>query len=185
QRPVHEGRARGCSGGSLQRHPGLERQFPRRLDRASLRERPAFHDRALDRDPDHRDPDAARCRAPARQSARHLRPCYFLVAGDEPMTRTFPRNSGIPAFREPAFAALLLSATMLAGCATNRTPQFSYDADVPVLPTAQAVATDDRPRPLHTPPAWTVARGGTSASTPDGRVATANAAARVQPRRDG
>jgi len=101
------------------------------------------------------------------------------------MTRPFPRNSGIPAFRKPAFAALLLSATMLAGCATNRTPQFSYDADVPALPTVQPVATDDRPRPLHTPPAWTVARGGTAAGTPAGRVENANAAARVEPRREG
>tara|TARA_R110002124_G_scaffold286271_3_gene466644 strand:+ start:802 stop:1815 length:1014 start_codon:yes stop_codon:yes gene_type:complete len=94
-------------------------------------------------------------------------------------------NSGLPVFRKPAFAALLLSATMLAGCATNRTPQFSYDADVPALPTVQAAATDDRPRPLHTPPAWTVARGGTAAGTPAGRVENANAAARVEPRREG
>ena len=101
------------------------------------------------------------------------------------MTRTTFRRAGFPVFRKPAFAALLLSATMLAGCATNRTPQFNYDADVPPLPTVQTVATDDRPRPLHTPPAWTVARGGTAASTPDGRVENANAAARVEPRREG
>ena len=56
------------------------------------------------------------------------------------MTRT--------SFRKPAFTALLLSATMLAGCATNRTPQFSYDSDVPPLPTAQVAVTDNRPRPL-------------------------------------
>jgi len=101
------------------------------------------------------------------------------------MTRTTFRRAGFPVFRKPAFAALLLSATMLAGCATNRTPQFNYDADVPPLPTVQTVATDDRPRPLHTPPAWTVARGGPAASTPDGRVENANAAARVEPRREG
>lgn len=101
------------------------------------------------------------------------------------MTHTAPRNSGIRDFRKPAFAALLLSASMLAGCATNRTPQFSYDADVPALPTVQAAITDDRPRPLHTPPAWTVARGGTAAGTPAGRVENANAAARVEPRREG
>lgn len=101
------------------------------------------------------------------------------------MTRTFPRNSGILAFRKPAFATLLLLATMLAGCATNRTPQLSYDADVPALPVVHAAVTDDRPRPLHTPPAWTVARGGTAAGTPAGRVENANAAARVEPRREG
>ncbi|WP_343312856.1 P-type conjugative transfer protein TrbG [Brucella sp. BE17] len=101
------------------------------------------------------------------------------------MTRTMVRNSGLPVFRKPALAALLLSATMLAGCATNRTPQFSYDADVPALPVVQAAVTDDRPRALHTPPAWTVARGGTAAGTPAGRVENANAAARVEPRREG
>ena len=73
----------------------------------------------------------------------------------------------------------------MAGCATNRTPQFSYDASVPPLPTVQAAAADNTPRPLHVPPAWTVARGGTAAGTPTGRVENANAAARVEPRREG
>ena len=75
------------------------------------------------------------------------------------MTRMMVRNSGLPVFRKPALAALLLSATMLAGCATNKAPQFSYDADVPALPVVPTAVTDDRPRPLHTPPAWAVARG--------------------------
>lgn len=101
------------------------------------------------------------------------------------MTATSFRIVVFSAFRKPALAALLLSATMLAGCATNRTPQFSYDSDVPPLPTAQVAVTDNRPRPLHIPPAWTVARGGTAAGTPDGRVQNANAAARVEPRREG
>ncbi|MFC5584883.1 P-type conjugative transfer protein TrbG [Nitratireductor kimnyeongensis] len=87
--------------------------------------------------------------------------------------------------RTPAIAAVLLSATMLAGCATNRTPQFSYDASVPPLPTVQTAVTNETPRPLHVPPAWTVARGGTVAGTPTGRVENANAAARVEPRREG
>ena len=101
------------------------------------------------------------------------------------MTRMMIRNAGFPVFRKYSLATLLLSATILAGCATNRTPQFSYDADVPALPVVQAAVTDDRPRPLHTPPAWTVARGGTAAGTPAGRVENANAAARVEPRREG
>ncbi|WP_112875495.1 P-type conjugative transfer protein TrbG [Paracoccus endophyticus] len=87
--------------------------------------------------------------------------------------------------RQPASAALLLSATLLAGCAANRTPQFSYDANVPPLPVVQAAVIDDRPRPLHTPPAWRVARGGAAASAPTARVENANAAARVEPRREG
>ena len=49
------------------------------------------------------------------------------------MTATTLSKTGFPAFRKSAFAALLLSATMLAGCATNRTPQFSYDDDVPLV----------------------------------------------------
>lgn len=82
-------------------------------------------------------------------------------------------------------SAFLLSVTMLAGCATNRTQQWSYDAEVPPLPVVQTAATDDTPRPLHVPPAWTVARGGQAAATPAGRVENANAAARVEPRREG
>ena len=101
------------------------------------------------------------------------------------MTCMIVRKPASPSFRKSGLPALLLSATMLAGCATNRTPQFSYDANVPSLPVVQAAVTDDRPRPLHTPPAWTVARGGAAAGTPAGRVENANAAARVEPRREG
>ncbi|SEI11208.1 type IV secretion system protein VirB9 [Paracoccus alkenifer] len=93
-----------------------------------------------------------------------------------------------PAFtasRKPMLLALLLSATLLAGCATNRTPQFSYDENVPPLPAVQTATADDRPRPLHVPPAWTVARGGEAAGTAIARVENANAAARVEPRREG
>ena len=89
------------------------------------------------------------------------------------------------AFRKPAFAAVMLSATALAGCATYKPPQITYDANVPPLPAIPAAVTDDRPRPIHIPPAWTVARGGQTASTATGRVENANAAARVQPRREG
>ena len=87
--------------------------------------------------------------------------------------------------RTPTVAAMLLSATMLAGCATNRAQQWSYDDSVPPLPVVQTAATDDTARPLHVPPAWTVARGGEAAGTPTGRVENANAAARVEPRREG
>ncbi|MCG2842259.1 P-type conjugative transfer protein TrbG [Sandaracinobacter sp. RS1-74] len=87
--------------------------------------------------------------------------------------------------RKPVFAALLLSGLSLAGCATYKPPEISYDADVPPLPAVPTAVTEDQPRPLHTPPAWTVARGGTAAGTPTGRVTNANAAARVEPRREG
>ena len=98
---------------------------------------------------------------------------------------TIFRKPARPAFRKPAFTLLLVSATALAGCATNRPPQIRYDDSVPPLPTVQAPATDERPRPLHTPPPWTVARGGSAAATPTGQVESANAAARVEPRREG
>ncbi len=90
-----------------------------------------------------------------------------------------------PAIRRSAAAIVLLSATALAGCATNRPPAISYDSSVPPLPAIPAAVTDDRPKPVLIPPAWTVARGGETAGTPTGRVENANAAARVQPRREG
>ncbi|MBB3810906.1 MULTISPECIES: P-type conjugative transfer protein TrbG [Pseudochelatococcus] len=95
------------------------------------------------------------------------------------------RQSAFPALRKSAIAVVLLSASMLAGCATYKPPQISYDADVPPLPAVPAAVTDERPRPLHVPPAWTPSRGGNAASTPAGRVTNANAAARVEPRREG
>jgi len=85
-----------------------------------------------------------------------------------------------------AIVAALLSATALAGCATmEKPPVIGYDASVPPLPAIPAAVTDDRPKPVLIPPAWTVARGGPAASTPTGRVENANTAARVEPRRDG
>ncbi len=95
------------------------------------------------------------------------------------------RKAGIPAFRKPTLALALLSATALAGCATFKPPQISYDDNVPALPAVPSPVTEERPRPLHTPPAWTPARGGTAANSPTGRVQNANAAARVEPRREG
>lgn len=88
-------------------------------------------------------------------------------------------------FRKSAIAATLVSATMLAGCASNRPPQISYDADVPPLPATPAVVTDKASRPLHIPPAWKPSGGGAKAGSPTGRVENANAAARVEPRREG
>ncbi|SFX98284.1 type IV secretion system protein VirB9 [Paracoccus pantotrophus] len=86
----------------------------------------------------------------------------------------------------PALPALLLAAVALAGCASTKTPQFSYDDDVPPLPSPPATApADPVPKPLHVPPGWTPARGGGAAGTPEGRVTNANAAARVEPRREG
>ncbi|MCH4559197.1 P-type conjugative transfer protein TrbG [Mesorhizobium jarvisii] len=92
----------------------------------------------------------------------------------------------ISAFDGSAIAAVLLSGSVLAGCATpQKLPGIAYDAYVPPLPTVPAAATDAKPKPLHVPPGWSPTRGGAEANTPEARVENANAAARVQPRREG
>ena len=96
------------------------------------------------------------------------------------------RIAVMPVFRKSAIPVLLVSALALAGCATpQKPPQITYDSDVPPLPSVPASVTDDRPKPLHIPPAWTPAKGGAAASSAPGRVESANAAARVEPRREG
>ncbi|WP_321335961.1 P-type conjugative transfer protein TrbG [Breoghania sp.] len=95
------------------------------------------------------------------------------------------RKPAFPAFRNSACAALLLCATALAGCATHKPPQISYDQTVPPLPAVPRTAGDNRPKPLHTPPAWTPSKGGKAAKTSAGRIENANAAARIEPRREG
>ncbi len=102
------------------------------------------------------------------------------------MIRPTKCGVGKAPFHKSSLAALLLSGVALAGCATpEKPPEISYDASVPPLPVVPAAVTDGRPRPLHSPPAWTPARGGTAAEAPSARVENANAAARVQPRREG
>ena len=95
------------------------------------------------------------------------------------------RRAAAPAFRESVSTAVILVATLgLAGCATT-SPQISYDASVPPLPTIRTGVTDTTPKPVLVPPAWTPAKGGDPATTPAGRVENANKAARVEPRKEG
>ncbi|MBZ9710688.1 P-type conjugative transfer protein TrbG [Mesorhizobium sp. B3-2-1] len=84
-------------------------------------------------------------------------------------------------------AMLVSGTTLLASCATpaKKPPKISYDTYVPPLPPAPAAATDPRPKPLRVPPGWAPARGGAIGETPAARVENANAAARVEPRREG
>ncbi|WP_245303385.1 P-type conjugative transfer protein TrbG [Mesorhizobium loti] len=102
------------------------------------------------------------------------------------------RKAGEPAFRTHTLAALLLSATALAGCATvQKPPEISYD-DAPV-----AVQTTDPPapvqvvelpKPLPLPGQMKPveeSRRGAEPVDPTARVNQANAAARIQPVRDG
>jgi type IV secretion system protein TrbG len=98
---------------------------------------------------------------------------------------TITRKPAFPVFRKAALPFVLISASALAGCATYRPPEITYDDSVPPLPRVERPAVDERPGPLHTPPAWTVARGGQASSTPTGQVENANVAARVEPRREG
>jgi type IV secretion system protein TrbG len=95
------------------------------------------------------------------------------------------RKPALPAFRKTALPLALISASALAGCATYHPPEVSYDDSVPPLPRVERPVTGEHLRPLHTPPAWTVARGGSDASTPAGQVENANAAARIEPRQEG
>jgi type IV secretion system protein TrbG len=88
-------------------------------------------------------------------------------------------------FGRSGSALLLISGLALAGCATIRPPQIRYEAEVPPLRPVPAAVTEAPPRPLHTPLAWTPPRGGAAAGLPMGRVENANAAARVEPRREG
>jgi P-type conjugative transfer protein TrbG len=94
------------------------------------------------------------------------------------------RKSDDTDFRKTGFAPILIIGFALTGCAANA-PSFSYDTDVPPLPAVPAPATDAPPKPPHIPPGWTPAKGGAAAGSPTGRVESANAAARVEPRREG
>lgn len=100
------------------------------------------------------------------------------------MTRSL-RKPAKPNLCKSGCTSLLICASMLAGCASTRSPQFRYDSEVPPLPPIPVIVTDEQPKPLHVPPEWTPSRGGPPANTPLTRVQNANAAARVEPRRDG
>ena len=103
------------------------------------------------------------------------------------MRQCVPRSFRSTCNRLPVRLGLLL-AFVLSGCTTFKPPQISYDDDVPPLLDPPA-STDDRAPPLHVPPLWIPARGGkkgeAEAKEPTERVESANASARVEPRRAG
>jgi P-type conjugative transfer protein TrbG len=76
----------------------------------------------------------------------------------------------------------------LSGCSTFKPPQISFDENVPLFPDLTEL-TDDHARPLYVPPPWSPTHGGKKddkeAPEPVDRIETANAAARVEPRRAG
>ena len=79
----------------------------------------------------------------------------------------------------------LITALLLSGCATYKPPVIDYDSDVPPLAAPPPPVVEQPPTAVHTPPSWTPSRGGENAGTPEARVINANAAARVEPRREG
>jgi len=85
-------------------------------------------------------------------------------------------------------AVSLLSLLALSACTTFKPPEISYDSNIPPLPDLHALA-EEKDRPPHIPPGWTPTRGGKKGMGEDkeplARIETANAAARVEPRRAG
>lgn len=102
------------------------------------------------------------------------------------------RKAGNPASHTSTLAALLLSATALAGCATTqKPPEISYDDAMPAVQTVDPpgpVQVVELPRPLPLPGQMKPveeSRRTPEPTDPTARVNQANAAARVQPVRDG
>jgi type IV secretion system protein VirB9 len=102
------------------------------------------------------------------------------------------RRAGSPASRNSAFAVLLLCTSALAACATmSKPPEISYDDAVPAALSSDPpspVRVVEIPRPLPLPGQMKPvepSRGTPEPTDPTARVNQANAAARVQPVRDG
>lgn len=103
------------------------------------------------------------------------------------MRKPAPLSVGLKRNGTPVRLAFLFTAA-LSGCTTFKPPQISYDDDVPPSP-GLPMPADEHERPLHVPPPWTPTRGGKKGDEevkePADRIATANDAARVEPRRGG
>lgn len=107
------------------------------------------------------------------------------------MTPTF-RAAGRPAFRKSAFLSLLVCTSALAGCATmQKPPEISYDDAAPAVQTVDPpapVTVVELPKPLPLPGQMKpveASRRTPEPTDPAARVNQANAAARIQPVRDG
>ncbi|WP_282128871.1 P-type conjugative transfer protein TrbG [Roseobacter litoralis] len=80
----------------------------------------------------------------------------------------------------------LTACLLLSACASYTPSEIDYDGDVPDLPAPPPPVVEEPVRAIHTPPPWTPSRGGEAdAATAEARVINANAAARVEPRREG
>ncbi|WP_118137605.1 P-type conjugative transfer protein TrbG [Oceanicella sp. SM1341] len=103
------------------------------------------------------------------------------------------RIHAIPAFRKSGLPVFLLCATALAGCAAHMPPpEISYDHAAPAVfkadpPAPVRVVTLPKPLPLpgQLKPVGKDGKATPQAKDPQQRVNNANAAARIQPVRDG
>ncbi|PJI44673.1 MAG: P-type conjugative transfer protein TrbG [Rhizobium sp.] len=101
-------------------------------------------------------------------------------------------TSVVSAFRRAAFPMVLLATTALAGCATSTPPpEISYDTAAPAVQTVDPpapVTVVEIPRPLPLPGQLQriePSRAPPEPTDPTARVNQANAAARIQPVRNG
>lgn len=109
------------------------------------------------------------------------------------LRKAAPWSAGRPAFRKVSLAALLLSASALAGCAGHiPPPDIDYDNAAPAVQAAdppKPVQVVELPKPLPLPGQLkAVGKDGTpipELADPAARVNEANAAARMQPVRNG
>jgi len=107
------------------------------------------------------------------------------------MTPTF-RAAGRPAFRKSAFPLILVCTSALAGCATmQKPPEICYDDAAPAVQAVDPpapVTVVELPKPLPLPGQMKpveASRRTPEPTDPAVRVNQANAAARIQPVRDG
>src|SRR5208337_3142829 len=129
----------------------------------------------------------------AEEPARGLRQFHQLVEGAGVMKQRSFLKAAFPALRKGAIPALLLSASALSGCAAlQKPPEIALD-DVEAEAQLQAdppgpVRIVELPKPLPLPGQLKRLPSGKTPpepADPTARVNLANAAARVQPVRDG
>ena len=116
------------------------------------------------------------------------------------MTRTFRKagrpaflNCAVLAFRRPGLPLLLICTSAVAGCAGHTPPpEISYDNETPAVQTSDPpapITVVELPKPLPLPgqlkPVNKNGKSEPEPSDPAARVNRANAAARVQPVRNG
>ena len=109
------------------------------------------------------------------------------------LRKAAPWSAGRPAFRNASLAALLISASALAGCAGHiPSPEISYDDAAPAVLAAdppKPVQVVELPKPLPLPgqlkPVGKDGKPTPELPDPAARVNEANAAARMQPIRNG